>query len=106
MSGRRSAIFCLQVFLAVFSHLGDKGFESRSAVILWLEHFYVFFPFLMKIESLVSEGETGKWRRGEGEGKEKLILGRDGLCTGYSFTSQHPACLGGLLALKGSNMST
>ena len=64
-----------------------------------------FFPFLMKTESLVFAGETGKWRRGE-RGKEKLILGRDGLCTGYPFSSQNPTCLEVLMVLKGGNIST
>lgn len=64
--------------LAVFSHLGDNGFKSQSTVILWLEHFSSSPPppFLLNTGSLVSTGETGKWRRGKGE--EKTYFGQGG----------------------------
>lgn len=52
-----------QALLAVISHLGDNGFESPECSILWLEHYGFFPPLTIEGESLVLEGEAGKWRR-------------------------------------------
>lgn len=62
-------------FSLSFPTWGNDGFESQSAVILWLEHFLFFLIPPMNIESLVSVGETGKWRRGEREGKNLFGAG-------------------------------
>lgn len=90
VSGNRFAIFCLQVFLTVFSHLGGLQFwktKCNHFVSGTLEHHF-FLTWRLKYRCFLGSMVNVEVREGR-----KNISGRDGLCTGWSFfTSYLLAC--------------
>lgn len=104
VSGSRFAIFCLQVFLTVFSHLGGLQFwKTKCNHFVAGTSFFFFFFFNLKIEILVFSGENGKCRS---EGRKKKYF-RQGWAMHrmlfFYILLQIVQCL---LALKDSNVST